>query len=138
MSDALLSPHDALIHVMVLVAGSDREMTDRELRLIGDQVRNRPIFRGFDEEEIIGAAQDCAKMLAGADGLQVALDHIQASLPAELAETAYVLACEIAAADAHLEAEELRMLQILRDRLGLDKLVAAAIERTTRARNMVL
>ena len=40
----------------------------------------------------------------------------------------------MAAADLHVEPEELRLLAMLRDRLGLDKLTTAAIERGARAR----
>ena len=55
-------------------------------------------------------------------------------LPEGLYDTAYSLAVEVAAADLHVEQEELRLLQILRDRLGLDKLTCAAIERGAMAR----
>ena len=41
---------------------------------------------------------------------------------------------EVAAADLHVEQEELRFLQMLRDRLDLDKLAIAAIERSARVR----
>jgi hypothetical protein len=57
-----------------------------------------------------------------------------AALPARLHETAYALAVEVAAADLHVEQEELRFLQMLRDRLDLDKLAVAAIESSARAR----
>ena len=56
------------------------------------------------------------------------------ALPHNLYDTAYALAVEIAAADLHVEQEELRLLQLLRDRLGLDKLTCAAIERGAMAR----
>jgi len=50
----------------------------------------------------------------------------------------YLMACEIAAADLHVEQEELRLLQQLRDSLQLDRLIAAAIERGVRARHTSL
>ena len=51
----------------------------------------------------------------------------------------YVLAMiEVAAADLHVEQEELRFLQMLRDRLELDKLLVAAIERSARVRYRIL
>jgi hypothetical protein len=59
---------------------------------------------------------------------------IAAALPERLYETAYALAVEVAAADLFVEQEELRFLQILRDRLNLDQLTSAAIERAARAR----
>ena len=66
------------------------------------------------------------------------LDLIVASLPAKLSETAYAIACEIAAADLHVEQEELQLLQQLRYSLDLDRLTAAAIERGVRARHTTL
>jgi tellurite resistance protein len=51
-----------------------------------------------------------------------------------LRETAYALAVEIAAADRRIEPEEMRLLEMIRHQLGVDRLVAAAIERSARAR----
>jgi tellurite resistance protein len=57
------------------------------------------------------------------------------NLPKRLYETAYALAVDVAAADVKVGQEELRLLQILRHRLGLDRLVTVAIERAARARH---
>ncbi len=138
MNDDLLNPHSALIYIMVLVSAADNKMTDRELKQIGEQVRNLPIFQGFNEEKLIPLSEDCAKMLSAPGGLDQVLDLIVASLPAKLSETAYAIACEIAAADLHVEQEELQLLQQLRYRLDLDRLTAAAIERGVRARHTTL
>jgi hypothetical protein len=54
-----------------------------------------------------------------------------------LRETAYALACEVAAADGALAIEELNLLDILRRGLNVDRLVAVAIERATYARHAV-
>lgn len=135
MDDDLLSPHTALIYTMVLMSAVDRDMTDKEMRGIGDVVRTLPVFEDFDQDTLVPIAEECATRLAGDDGLDHVLDLIVASLPANLAETAYAIACEIAAADLHVEQEELRMLQLLRYRLNLDRLIAAAIERGVRARH---
>ena len=59
-------------------------------------------------------------------------------MPHRLRDTAYAMAVEVAAADLHVEQEELRFLQMLRDRLNLDKLAVAAIERGARARHKTL
>ena len=138
MNDDLLNPHSALVYIMVLVSAADNKMTDRELKQIGEQVRNLPIFQGFDEEELVPLSEDCAKMLCAPGGLDQVLNLIIASLPAKLSETAYAIACEIAAADLHVEQEELQLLQQLRYSLDLDRLTAAAIERGARARHTTL
>lgn len=126
--------HEALIYVMVTVAASDRQMTDRELLKIGDIVRQVPIFADFDQERLVAVAEDCGQRLAGDDGLDQILEIVSETLPERLYETAYALAVEVAAADLHVEQEELRFLQILRDHLELDKLAVAAIERSARVR----
>ncbi|MBT3532291.1 MAG: tellurite resistance TerB family protein [Rhodospirillaceae bacterium] len=138
MNDDLLNPHSALIYIMVLISAADNNMTDRELKRIGEQVRNLPVFLDFDEEELVPLAEECAAKLGEQGGLDQVLDLIIASLPARLSETAYAIACEIAAADLHVEQEELRLLQQLRDSLDLDRLTAAAIERGVRARHTTL
>ena len=135
MSNESLSPQKALIYIMVVTAAADREMTDRELKRIGDQVRNLPVFTGLAEGELVSSAEECASRLGREGGLDGFLDTIAGSLPPNLVETGYALACEIAAADLHVPQEEARLLQILRDRLGIDRLVASAIERTVKARH---
>ena len=135
MSNESLSPQKALIYIMVVTAAADREMTDRELKRIGDQVRNLPVFAGLAEGELVSSAEECAARLGREGGLDGFLDTIAISLPPNLVETGYALACEIAAADLHVPQEEARLLQILRDRLGIDRLVASAIERTVKARH---
>ncbi len=128
-----ISQHEALIYAMVTLSAADSKMTDRQLAKIGDVVRSLPIFRDFDPEKLVPAAEACGAILQEEDGLDRVLAAISA-LPTRLHETAYALAIEVAAVDLHVEQEELRFLQILRDRLELDNLVVAAIERSARAR----
>jgi hypothetical protein len=72
------------------------------------------------------------------DGLDVACEMIAEALPQPLRETAYALACDVAAADGVLASAELEVLSLLRRRLNVDRLVAAAIERATYARHAIL
>jgi hypothetical protein len=78
--------------------------------------------------------KDCAAMLGRDAGLEEALKTVKAALPAKLRETAYALACDVAAAGGELTQETLRLLELLRHRLLVDRLVAAAIERGARVR----
>ncbi|TCT13226.1 tellurite resistance protein TerB [Tepidamorphus gemmatus] len=129
-----VSPEEALIYMMVTMSAADRAMTDNELRRIGGIVQRLPVFRGFDIERLVAVAEDCGEILNDDDGLDEVLRVITQSLPARLYDTAYALAVDVAAADLDVGQEELRLLQIVRDRLGLDPLVCAAIERGARAR----
>jgi tellurite resistance protein len=129
-----VSQQEALIYAMVTLSAADRSMTDRELAQIGDVVKTLPIFRDFDRNRLLEVAEACGTLLQEEDGLDTVLHVISTSLPPRLYETAYAVAVEVAAADLHVEQEELRFLQILRDALNLDPLTTAAIERGARAR----
>ncbi len=130
-----ITHHDALIYVMVTISAADRAMTDPELLRIGEIVQTLPVFRDYNRERLVNAAEDCGNVLQDEDGLESVLDTIADALPQKLYDTAYALAVEVAAADLHVEQEELRFLQMLRDRLNLDKLTIAAIEAGARARH---
>lgn len=130
--------HAALIYTMVLVSAADRDMTDRELATIGDVVSHWPVFRDYDRGKLTGTAEACAELLNGDDGLDTVIERICSALPDHLHETAYALACDVAAADGRASQEELRLLEMLRHGLGIGRLEAAAIERGTRARHTTL
>jgi tellurite resistance protein len=129
-----LSAQEALIYVMVMASAVDRTMNDRELSRIGELIQALPVFKGFDDDNLISVSRDCAKLLAGPEGLDIVLETVRDTLSPRLYDTAYALAVEVASADFSVKAEELRLLSLLRDRLGLDKLTCAAIERSAIAR----
>jgi len=137
-SPTVIDHHEALIYTMVMVSAADREMTDNELRAIGEFVQHLPVFRDFDRGRLTGIANDCAELLDQDKGLDRLLASIKEGLPKKLRETAYALACDVAAADDHLTQEELRLLELIRHALDIDRLSAAAIERGARARHTVL
>lgn len=128
------SPQEALIYLMVMISAVDREMSEAELRRIGETVRFLPVFNGFDEKRIIEVAGECQKLLQAENGPDNVLNLVRDSIPPELHETAYALAVEVVAADFFAAPEEVRMLQIVRNRLQLDVAIAAAIEGAAKAR----
>lgn len=130
--------HEALVFAMVTIAAVDREISDHELQRIGRIVSHLPVFRDFDPEKLVTTAEACGDMLSTDDGLEKVLDKIASGIPQRLHETAYALAVEIAAADLSVSQEETRFLEMLADRLGLDKLNTVAIERGARARHIVM
>ncbi len=134
----MLDPESALIHTMVLVSAADGNMSDNEIARMGSMVRMLPVFHDYDFDRLSGDAAACAKVLDEDDGLEEVLDRIVTALPARLAETAYAVGCDVAAADGKVSPEEARLLELLRYRLGVDRLAAAAIERGARARHTPL
>ena len=134
----MLDHHRALIYTMVIVSAADSEMPDSELRIIGDIVEDLPVFRDFDHHELAGLLNDCTALMSGENGLEETLKAIKTALPAKLRETAYAIACDLVAADGEATQEELRILELIRERLRIDRLIAAAIERGARARFQTL
>jgi len=130
----MITHHEALIYTMVLVSAADREMPDTELKSMSDIVAHLPVFRDFKTSKIAKIGAACAKLLADVDGLDKAFKQIRKALPKTLRETAYALACDVAAADGKVSEEESRVLEMIRDRLDIGRLPAAAIERGARAR----
>ncbi|MFL1464029.1 tellurite resistance TerB family protein [Roseococcus sp. DSY-14] len=129
-----LTPHEALIGAMLFMAASGAHVDDAEIGKMTRLVRELPAFAGVDAQEVAAATEACLPLLAATDGVDRAIDLIHDALPPRLRETAYLLACEIAAADGEATQEELVFLQQLRIGLELDRLVAGAIERAARAR----
>jgi tellurite resistance protein len=127
----------ALIYAMVMASAADSDMTDAELARIGEIVSHLPAFGGFDTERLPEITSDCAALLSDDDGLDKAFDEMRDALPDRLRETAYALACDVVAADGSAAQEELRLLEIMRHALDIDRLNAAAIERGAAARYAV-
>ncbi|MEX0956956.1 MAG: tellurite resistance TerB family protein [Rhizobiaceae bacterium] len=125
---------EALIYVMVMVSASDREMVDPELSRIGFVVGNLPVFEGFQVERTLDVARQCQEWLQRDNGFQEILEAVAEAIPERLHETAYLLAVDIAVVDLHVEPEELRMLQILRDKFGIERAAVSAIQRAAKAR----
>jgi hypothetical protein len=129
-----LSPQDALAYIMVVTSAADTDMTSSELDRIGALVERLPVFEGYSREQLSDAAGRCIELTSQVDDLEKVIDAVLAALPERLHDTAYALAVEIAAVDLDLGQEELRWLEMLRDRLELDRLTTAAIEVAARAR----
>jgi tellurite resistance protein len=129
-----ISHHAALIYVMVVVSAADGNMSENELRTIGDIVRTLPVFRGFGHERLLSVSRECAEILQEPDGLDAVLGLIRDALPESLRETAYWLGLEVALTDPHVKLEEVRIVELLRRSLGIDRLVAAALDRAGEAR----
>jgi len=126
---------DALIELMVVAASSDMTMSDRELVRIAGLVGRLPVFEGFDEGRLAEVANRCADKINGATGLDGLIEDALATIPARLHDTAYALVVDVVALDLTASQEELRFLEMVRDRMQLDRLTTAAIEAAARARH---
>jgi len=133
-----ITPHEALIYVMITMSAVDRQISDHELERIAQIVRQLPVFMDYNIDNLAKTAERCGEVLSEEEGLEELLQTVADGLPKKLYETAYALAVEVAAADLRVPDEEIRLLELLRDALHLDKLVTAAIERSARARHQTI
>ncbi|MDN5786701.1 tellurite resistance TerB family protein [Pseudorhodobacter sp.] len=139
MLDHLLPPmtaQDALLAIMVAVSASDEDVRTSELVAIQRIVNHLPVFVGYDPDRFKHVARVVFDLFEEEDGLDALFGLIRDALPERLFETAYALACDVAAADGTIYEAELQLLQEIRDELAIDRLHAAAIERGARARHM--
>lgn len=133
-----LSAQDALVALMVAVSASDEEIRTSELITIQKIVNHMPVFGDYDADRTARVSSMVFDLLTEEDGLDALFGLLRESLPEKLNETAYALACDVAAADGKLKETELRLLAEIRYELSIDRLAAAAIERGARARHMTL
>ena len=119
---------------MIAVSASDEDIRTSELITIQSIVNHLPIFSDYDVDRIKTVAALVLDLLSEEEGLDAFFGLIRSSLPEGLNETAYVIACDVAAADGKMGQEELRMLQEIRYELSIDRLHGAAIETAARAR----
>ena len=131
-----LSAEDALVAVMIAVSFSDEQIRTAELMTITQIVNHLPAFGDYDADRIALVSRTVMDLFAEEDGLDALFGLVREALPPKLNETAYALACDVAAADGRLGEAELRLLEEIRYELDLDRLHAAAIERAARARHM--
>jgi hypothetical protein len=133
-----LGPCKALIYIMIVVSASDRDMTDEELGRIGVVVDTWPVFEDFPKDKLLAVSRECQQILQEPDGLDRVFAVVRGELPHRLHDTAYALAFEVAAVDLEMRLEELRILQLLRRNLELDRQTIEAVERAAKARHRTL
>lgn len=133
-----LSPQDCLIAVMIAISASDQNIRTAELVSIESILDHLPVFADYDKDRLKRVSTTVFDLFAEEDGLDALFGLVRGNLPAKLWETAYALACDVAASDGLLGESELQFLAEIRYELRIDRLHAAAIERGARARHMQL
>ena len=129
-----LSTQDALIHLMVIAASSDAKLSEREIGAIAGLILRSPVFDGFDRSSMNQVAEEAIDLVKDSSDIERVLDMVLGAIPERLHDTVYALAVEITTVDLRLEQEELRLLEMIREKLGLDGLMSAAIEASARVR----
>jgi len=130
-----LSPQDCLVAIMIAVSAADETFRTAELVTIERVVNHLPVFADYDQDRMREVAQIVFDLFEEEDGLDAMFGLVRESLPPRLNETAYALACDVAASDGLLGEAELELLAEIRHQLNVDRLHAAAIEWGSRARH---
>lgn len=133
-----LSPQDCLVAVMIAISASDQNIRTAELVSIESILDHLPVFADYDKDRLQRVSTTVFDLFGEEDGLDALFGLVRENLPEKLWETAYALACDVAACDGLLGEPELRFLAEIRYELRIDRLHAAAIERGARARHMQL
>jgi len=133
-----LTEQDALVAIMIAVSASDENIRTSELVTIQEIVNHLPVFAGYDVDRISLVASTVFDLFEEEDGLDALFGLVRVALSERLFETAYAMACDVAATDGKLMETELRLLEEIRYELNIDRLHGAAIERGARARYMTL
>ena len=94
-----LSSQDCLVAVMIAVSASDENIRTAELMSIQAIVNHLPIFGEYDVDRIKSVAAMVLDLLSEEDGLDALFGLIRDGLPDGLNETAYAMACDVAAAE---------------------------------------
>ncbi len=132
------TPEDALVAVMISISASDETMRTSELLSIERMVNHLPVFSDYQIARVTEISNRVFDILAEEDGLDILWNTVRAALPERLFDTAYALACDVAAADLRAGEQELRLLEDMRYEFNIDRLLAAAIEAAARARHRTL
>ena len=133
-----LTPEDTLVAVMIALSASDETVRTSELMSIERMVNHLPVFKDYHLDRLKDVSSTVFDMLAEEDGLDILWDTVRTNLPERLFDTAYAMACDVAAADGAARDPELRLLEDMRYELNIDRLLAAAIEAGARARHRIL
>ncbi|EAR49876.1 hypothetical protein OG2516_14386 [Oceanicola granulosus HTCC2516] len=135
---APLTAQDCLVALMITTSASDDNIRTAELIQISNVIETLPVFSDYDPDDIKRVANVVFDLFEQEDGLDALFGLVREALPRKLWETAYALACDVAAADGVVGQSEGRILEEIRYELNIDRLHAAAIERGARARHMTL
>ncbi len=132
------TPEDVLVAVMIAVSASDDTIRTSELVSIERMVNHLPVFREYKMDRLTEVSNTVFDVLAEEDGLDILWETVRKNLPERLLDTAYAMACDVAAADGAARETELALLADMRYELNIDRLLAAAIEASARARHRLL
>lgn len=132
------TPQDALVAIMIAVSASDEQIRTSELVTIERILNHLPVFADYENDRLKSVSTVVFDLFEDEDGLDTLWSSVRNALPERMFETAYVMACDVVAADGTARESELRLLEEMRYELNIDRLHAAAIERAARARHMSL
>lgn len=132
----VLTAQESYLGILVSVVASDGEITDQEFDDINSASRKAKILHGLTGKQFTKAADKVFEILQK-QGYEALLDLCAASLPADKREGVYTIAVDLAFSDGSIDDNEVYVVQMLRDKLGVESVVATNIENVIIKKNSV-
>jgi tellurite resistance protein len=114
------SKADAFAGVLLSAVACDGHISDEEVRGLGTIASRMKLFEAINGNKW-NRMMDKLLGILKREGVATLLDRSVDSLPDELHETAFAVACDLVLADQGIEDEEKQYLSNLQRRLGLDR-----------------
>ncbi|MDC0131738.1 hypothetical protein OAI46_06895 [Alphaproteobacteria bacterium] len=132
LSSLAFSPSDTALSCLTLAARIDGSMDDADALLIADMVATSQSLKSITAPQLAHVQDATMAILGSEDGFETLLEIIEAS--AAHGEVLYTLSVEFIVRRERISPAEMRLLDILADRLRLAPLTRAAIDTATRIR----
>src|SRR5262249_10921283 len=112
----------ALIEVMLLAAVADGSVSDAELEMLLERIRERPEFEGTRPDELTQLVHGCLDNLASAKSIEQVLASLRERLPDHKSRVlAFGLAAAVGFADQRATRAELGLLKTIQAGLGISE-----------------
>jgi tellurite resistance protein len=125
----------AALHIMYMVAAIDNDPAKVEFDRIAKIAETLPLFEKCNQGMLDQAAQECAAMVqVGAEGYERLFAIFELSVPPDVWEAVFALACDVAYGDERLRQQENKCLHVLSAEFGISADVAQMHRQSAQAR----
>ena len=121
-----LNKAEAFAGIMLSAVACDGHISDEEAHSLGTVANRMKLFADINGQKWNRMIDKLMGVLKR-DGVEMLLDKSAASLPQDLHDTAFAVACNLVLADQGIEDEEKQYLSALQKKLGLDRELALKI-----------
>ncbi|MCA9107870.1 MAG: tellurite resistance TerB family protein [Pirellulaceae bacterium] len=129
-----LSPQESFAGILLGASACDGHIADDEVQSLFTALLRMKLYQRLNERQFQQAIQKVHGLLKK-KGVDVLLDACTATLPPELAKSAFTNACDIVMADGVVEDDEKQFIEKLRAKLKIEPETAKTIARVMVIKN---